>query len=1118
MLAGPGSFLIRDLFLGSVIARQTFVTQFVTDVSAALGISVCRVYVIDVSAGVVHHDWHASNCIVTFVLFPGTSQDVVELTRQIQFPHEKIYDGDVTKGLDDLYGLVALKWDMSLRLTMSIGVVGGAQVQGTIDSAVEGEEGLYLNHGSSLFCKALPATNALTKVCDFEVMFRQDVAYAIGTGIDVVQVLFVKPVGLDAVQVSFRLLPTEPLLRNAASAVEDADGNDMSWLGKKIRNLTEQIGDYDSRLYMGDVTVRTDETWGLSGGNSGASSSSSSSSSGRRARTRSLYLPYSFMGSSNVTYDRCKSTGRCPNGWSKYEQHVGTVKQTEQYFGGGEHKEGSAVLVRNYEDWREGTRPVARGVEGGGWQATTTGTKPAGSHFDPFDYVSLGPSVPSRNTTSNNGLVLNADVLAYDVGLVERRIEELETFVDFTSDNLSVARLDAVKRCRRDTKIDMSRTLADYSASVLDEKAKKLVLSNSQCANVPCELLFNTTSLALTGAISATGTLVPSSALPGGVVGGPDVALWSFDSIDLSADVRVVLTGQRAMALTSRSSVFIDSELFVQAGTLGGFPGGYSVGRGADDRLSTVCPAWPETGESNYVVLLAQALRRDWKIESKCNPVVQAAAFTATIAGDVLTVSAMTTGTIAVGHTLSGTNLVKLSTTVTALGTGNGKTGTYTISASHAPNGVSAPTAMTSGNRVPRSDCCAGDVQIAMLTTMHGTANEVKSNNVNGPGSGSVRVYLHTIKTDAAGRDEVQTLTTDCMDGQNLGGGFLLHFNGYTTAMIPFDASPAYVKDAMETALNPASIARLPSIDRGAGIEASHHYAQGGHEVMGTSPPPTNGAASPPFEGEDVAKRSGVGLVTVSRVPGSDMRGGVFTWSITFSSFVGNPGEVDSTPLTATSYLTGLGSSLTIRTVTDGNSIAGNFRLGFLGAATPTMPHDVSASAMRTALLSSFPKLESAAVWRSDPTNNCNDGYCQDGPTKSGGYIWTIMTTTLEGNVSPTSPTNAAFATEGAVEPMTVYANALTDTVCLDRAVGGGLNCPTVVVGDNFSGSRVQVLKYLTAPKPFSLAFGGGGVDTAGLEARATVSLNLVRRTGISSSRNSLEAAEGSWATLRPTT
>ncbi|MBB3743921.1 hypothetical protein FHX10_003420 [Rhizobium sp. BK591] len=59
------------------------------------------------------------------------------------------------------------------------------------------------------------------------------------------------------------------------------------------------------------------------------------------------------------------------------------------------------------------------------------------------------------------------------------------------------------------------------------------------------------------------------------------------------------------------------------------------------------------------------------------------AAFTGAIAGTTLTVSAIASGTLAVGQTISDTTgNLSVGTTITALGTGSGGTGTYTVSES----------------------------------------------------------------------------------------------------------------------------------------------------------------------------------------------------------------------------------------------------------------------------------------------------------------------------------------------------------------------------------------------------------------------------------------------------
>ena len=58
-----------------------------------------------------------------------------------------------------------------------------------------------------------------------------------------------------------------------------------------------------------------------------------------------------------------------------------------------------------------------------------------------------------------------------------------------------------------------------------------------------------------------------------------------------------------------------------------------------------------------------------------------AAVYTASISGTTMTVTAVTSGTIQVGQVISGTG-VTAGTQITALGTGSGGTGTYTVSAS----------------------------------------------------------------------------------------------------------------------------------------------------------------------------------------------------------------------------------------------------------------------------------------------------------------------------------------------------------------------------------------------------------------------------------------------------
>jgi hypothetical protein len=142
------------------------------------------------------------------------------------------------------------------------------------------------------------------------------------------------------------------------------------------------------------------------------------------------------------------------------------------------------------------------------------------------------------------------------------------------------------------------------------------------------------------------------------------------------------------------------------------------------------------------------------------------------------------------------------------------------------------------------SACCPGDVPISEL------AKGIKSNNVNGPGSPSTRVYLITIQTSAPIVNEIQTLTTSAARGQTLSGGFRLSFNGYSTPFLKHDITAGDLKRMMEDSLNPSTQLRK-------------------------------------FDHTDSS--AGIGVVAVSRESWGSSGG--YRWSITFASAVGNIGH-----------------------------------------------------------------------------------------------------------------------------------------------------------------------------------------------------------------------------------
>jgi hypothetical protein len=99
-------------------------------------------------------------------------------------------------------------------------------------------------------------------------------------------------------------------------------------------------------------------------------------------------------------------------------------------------------------------------------------------------------------------------------------------------------------------------------------------------------------------------------------------------------------------------------------------PSGVEVIEGQDNRV-------PEPQGNDFVVMTT--IRRE-RIETN-NDVPTDCKFVGSVSGTTLTVTSVTRGAIAVGNTLSGVN-VPNSVTITALGTGMGGVGTYTLSQS----------------------------------------------------------------------------------------------------------------------------------------------------------------------------------------------------------------------------------------------------------------------------------------------------------------------------------------------------------------------------------------------------------------------------------------------------
>jgi hypothetical protein len=130
-----------------------------------------------------------------------------------------------------------VNWDISLKLTYAINVIGG-------DTVIDG---YYLNQGSLQLCDTdLSSQN--TEYCEFQRFFEDDVSRALNISSYRVRILFIKQAAYDAVLVHFRIMPQMRDSQEHTAAVA-------------IANLVLQVNDMNSELYKGNVTIRVDSLW-----------------------------------------------------------------------------------------------------------------------------------------------------------------------------------------------------------------------------------------------------------------------------------------------------------------------------------------------------------------------------------------------------------------------------------------------------------------------------------------------------------------------------------------------------------------------------------------------------------------------------------------------------------------------------------------------------------------------------------------------------------------------------------------------------------------------------------------------------------------------------------------
>lgn len=908
---GPGQNLITDpakkadIFVGQSIVRQTFDTQFVLDMNQAIGIEKERVYVTSVKKGKVHFTWEDSTVIVQFVFLERNStseltllQAIAKLTNDIQDGNSLLYDSTrgVTKYIDKPYGLLVDGWDVSVRLTYSIEVIGGNSVL----------EGYYLNQGGMGLCD-LDGADKYPKYCEFERFFEDDISRALGISYYRVQIMFIKKASYDASLIYFRLNP--PLRGSSERNISSAIGE-----------LALQIHDPKSKLYDGNVTIRLDPVWGISQTPGTQALRLSESRFTKKHYEYDITRLNSTKRMSLLTpYDRCKQNRRCNWGFAEIDQYTNDVKYYHQLYDRGFLFKTDLFL--DFEDWRIGSRgftwegfipPTAKGHTSIPKARAQDGFI-RGSHFWPFDQDSLGPDIPCYLKERNQGLVLDRSLHKSQIEKQDALIDDIQGRIDFIGNNIEWADMGAELRSRKDVKANLSWVRYDFKNWRDWEISELHNLTSSQCTNIGCSLLFDTTNLKLIGAINGTGVTRLTS-------NGTEVAVFSFNSIYLGPEVKITVIGQRALAVVSKTTLILNTTIHINPGTLGGFQGGQSIGRHLNDSLS-------DTPRSIYICDLTNSC----PIENRDN--------------------------------------------------------------------------MTKYER-----------------------NVMISNNVNGPGSGNVRVRSFVVTSSAENIPEIQRITTSIQKGQTISGGFILKFKGYTTTMISAHSTAEELKQIIEKNLNMFTPDDIPVY------------------------PIRNGIA-----------RSGIGIVDVSRnYTGDD---GQTSWLITFSTYVGNAEQ-----LKVTSYLQGLKADVRVDTLRNGNELKGSFRLKFQGKVTDLIDAYETANDFKNKLLS-LPMISTAYVVRNDPTQNCDDGLCIDGPHPARGMTWSVYVTTnmTYDNITPTSPTSKLVKNSSVdyfIEPIISGLSGINANVSI---VFGGTTSPD------------QLMSNLLTDKSFSLAFGGAGASYGGI-------------------------------------
>lgn len=202
----------------------------------------------------------------------------------------------------------------------------------------------------------------------------------------------------------------------------------------------------------------------------------------------------------------------CAASPAEHDQFTNDARFFQRLFDRGTLYETNMFL--DFEDWRMGSRgfswtgyipPTALGATSVPKARAPDGVI-RGAHFWPFDQRSLGPDIPCYLTERNQGLVLDRSLQRAQIDEQEALVDDLRGRIDWLEANIEDATMRPELRARKDVRRNLTYVKADFTHWWENEVDELRQLNSSQCIETSCWIMFNTSSLRLTGAIEDVGT------------------------------------------------------------------------------------------------------------------------------------------------------------------------------------------------------------------------------------------------------------------------------------------------------------------------------------------------------------------------------------------------------------------------------------------------------------------------------------------------------------------------------------------------------------------------------------------------------------------------------------